>query len=68
MLSAFYRLTSTRPLGMAGVGPIPWTAVQMWIDRDPRLVDKGDRRSFDYLIARLDAEDRKIMVESQPKE
>lgn len=49
--AAFCELTTCRPVGF-GAGPIPWTAIMEWCDREG--LDGPDRADFLYLVRSMD--------------
>lgn len=51
-LQAWRDLSTCRPLGFSGAGPIPWTALVAWLDRSG--LDAGAASVVQAVIARLD--------------
>lgn len=52
--SAWFELSTCRPPGMAGVPPIPWTAVDAYARR--HRMDDDDFRTLLIVVRGLDAE------------
>jgi hypothetical protein len=50
---AYAQLSTCRPIGMGGIGPIPITAVWEWEDRKG-LIDRSVRDHFEAVIAAVD--------------
>lgn len=59
MLDAYYVLTRDRSIGLA-VGPIPWSAIDRFIDR--RLargaIDADEAEALEILVMRIDDHER----------
>ena len=51
-LSAFYDLSTCRPLGMESVGPIPYTAIILWLQFWQIEIDEAE--IYIDVISRLD--------------
>lgn len=58
---AFWELSSCRQLGQGLVGPIPWTAIRLYMDT-VGLTDVGECDYFTYLVVAMDAKYREVMT------
>lgn len=54
VLAAWRDLGTCRPIGMAGAGPIPWTAIVTWADR--QALDHDATELLVSVLRRLDAD------------
>lgn len=63
---AFQDLTSARPIGFGGVGPIPWTAIDAWATRHG-VTDPDDFERLASVVQALDAEHLALIEASRPK-
>ena len=49
---AFCELGTCRPSAMAGVAPIPWTAVEQWADKEE--LDEEQNQRLHLILGRMD--------------